>query len=845
MALDLGELSIALKLDNDRFTRGLAGAKTELQTLTPAAQREMVGVSRVMDSEGRKAGGTLSKGINAGLIRNSPLIVAGVAAALAAGGPAALAGAGVLFGGIGIAAAAQSKEVQSAWVGTWNYIREAAIDDAQVLEGTLVGTAGREGDTIDRLRPQVSGAFADSAPLIDSTADGILRLAENAMPGLTRAIAQGQPVFSGLEHFLGTVGYGTTEFLDAISSHSPAAGSALASLGDITGDLLPIVGELLGQGAELASDVLPAVSAATGVTLQVLQALGPLLPTIALGFAGMKIAGVATVGIASMSTGLATVAQRAAEATYSMDGFAGSAAGKASTAASRTGRAFSTMGDNIGKAGIALPALGIVIAGIASDMSDASNEEDRWAQAILAGGQAASDAYKQYSSDTHWGQAVDEATGLSSSWEDAKDKADEMRAAMTPLQRAQADATAAENELTAAIDKHGPASDEAKAASVRYRAAQGEVEEQSGRTQLALHGVTQAMLDQANQALAAIDSSFGYQNSLNQLEDAQADYNAALTEFGANSEEAQRASLALAEQNYQTALAFGQQQADMSGAGKETSEYARIVQETALQELYRLRDAAGPELAGALSQQIAMLEASGVSLNGTGVQAQAAADRMKDLGLSVTQMPGYKGVFIDAPTEDQRSRIEDLGYKVVNLPDGSVYVAADTADALRAITALTATRTIRVVAQAVDGIGGRLFGGAAGGNVGAVARGVKGFSGGGRLSGPGTPTSDSIPAITFSGVPLRVADDEWIIKARSAAQYGDRAMSAVNAGTARIITPGAGYAAGGPIGGSASAADALAGGIGTLLHADEIHIIEGTPRDLANELAIRLRTGGV
>ncbi|KGH48250.1 hypothetical protein IN07_03345 [Modestobacter caceresii] len=67
-------------------------------------------------------------------------------------------------------------------------------------------------------------------------------------------------------------------------------------------------------------------------------------------------------------------------------------------------------------------------------------------------------------------------------------------------------------------------------------------------------------------------------------------------------------------------------------------------------------------------------------------------------------------------------------------------------------------------------------------------------------------------------------------------------MAAVNAGTARIIVPGGqGLADGGRAG--ASAARATAGGVDTLLNVENVNLIEGTPRDLANELAIKLRTG--
>jgi len=63
---------------------------------------------------------------------------------------------------------------------------------------------------------------------------------------------------------------------------------------------------------------------------------------------------------------------------------------------------------------------------------------------------------------------------------------------------------------------------------------------------------------------------------------------------------------------------------------------------------------------------------------------------------------------------------------------------------------------------------------------------TRGFPGGGGVHGPGTGTSDSIPAWLSNG--------EWVIKASSVAKYGHAFMAALNAGTLPR------YATGGPIG---------------------------------------------
>ena len=58
---------------------------------------------------------------------------------------------------------------------------------------------------------------------------------------------------------------------------------------------------------------------------------------------------------------------------------------------------------------------------------------------------------------------------------------------------------------------------------------------------------------------------------------------------------------------------------------------------------------------------------------------------------------------------------------------------------------------------------------------------------GGRVSGPGTGTSDSVG-------PYMLSDTEWVIKSASSQKYGDKTMASVNNGTATIIP---GFAKGG------------------------------------------------
>lgn len=738
------------------------------------------------EKSGRDSGGKLAKGMELSIVRNSPLIAAAVGGALVAGAPLALAGAVTLFGGVAAVAAAQSDSVRSAWVGTWDSIVAGMQESGQIIAPEFERMAARVGAAFDRLQPKLEQGFRDLAPQVRIFTDGVIGLGENALPGMFRAVERGTPVMQGFATFLETVGTGISDFFDAMSSHGPAAGEAFVSLGEVIGNLLPLLGELLGHGAELATIVLPPLATAVGVVADAAETLGPLLPIVATGFAGWKIAQTA----AGWLTGLAGRLDGMAVKMLSL----GPGADVASAGVGRVAGAARATAD-------ALPILGAAIAVAVAAYTNATNKGQEWAAALREGGDAADDARDKMSNfsaaftevNSGWSGAINALAGIGGQFtmtalamDEAQEANEEYLASLNPVERAAYDLKVAEGDLADAIARHGAGSDEAAAAQEAYERASRENEEAQGELETALHGVTEAMIEQAEQAMASIDSGFAYRNALDDLEDSQAGLNDAINEFGAGSEEASRAQLKLEEDAYAVAEAFGRQQADLSGLSSDSAEYSRLVATEMLGELYRLRDAAGPEMAAAIQQQIDALEAGGVVLGETGIAARAVADRMRDLGFSVQTVPGYKGVVINAPTADQKQRITDLGYSIYYLPNKQVYITADTSRAFAALNRFLwapALKSVPIIGSAL----GAAARGATGGNVGSL---IRGFAGGGKLSGPGTRVSDSILAVSESG-PIRVADDEWVINGAVSAMMGDRRMAALNAGRAEIVEHGA------------------------------------------------------
>lgn len=98
---------------------------------------------------------------------------------------------------------------------------------------------------------------------------------------------------------------------------------------------------------------------------------------------------------------------------------------------------------------------------------------------------------------------------------------------------------------------------------------------------------------------------------------------------------------------------------------------------------------------------------------------------------------------------------------------------------------------------------------------------VQGYATGGRVTGPGGPTSDSVP--------IAASDGEWVIKASSAEKYGSAFMAALNAGTLpRFATGGpvgARYATGGHVASTVNMPAPAAGDAVARLASEDIHAL--------------------
>lgn len=181
--------------------------------------------------------------------------------------------------------------------------------------------------------------------------------------------------------------------------------------------------------------------------------------------------------------------------------------------------------------------------------------------------------------------------------------------------------------------------------------------------------------------------------------------------------------------------------------------------------------------------------------------ATQATLEMEALRQKIAITPAGKTVIVAAPTAAAIGDLERLGYKVKTLPDGRVEITVPTSGATQALNnlqarinqmhgkELTITTHYKTTGSPYPPSGGRALREANGGYIRGYSGGgnVQGFPGGGPVWGPGTATSDSIPAWLSRG--------EYVVKAAAVSRYGLSMMEQLNAGRYRSASATGGYTA--------------------------------------------------
>lgn len=476
---------------------------------------------------------------------------------------------------------------------------QVAGNTGGILGGMFSAAEAAGADFLDSA-VRITGALDD---LVNSTRGQnelttVLRESQAAIDALMPGV---QDLTSAVLGMLG--GFASTQGLQTFTALLSDAASVASPLIERLGTL---GGETLGNLADGARFAVGALTPIAGLLGGIVDGLGPVVPlavAAVIAFKGMAVLTPVLAGVAG-SAGVAAAAFTAMFAAMGTAAGVGAAVTGAVLGFART-----------------LPLIGAAAIGVGAAMDAFSVSTADAATVMAAGGRAAENMTQKLrdqagASDTGIGWmnrlnvAVNEwiystFTGIGTV-ESATEAAARQRAEMTSLQRAQQDVTVAQNEYQIALDTFGANAPQTVAAAANLATATDRVEVEQRAAADATKSHTDRMVEQADQALAAVNASRGYEGALLNLERAQRQAADATAQHGADSLEAREANFALEGQMFATAEAAGEKaRADAEATGATNG--AEIASRAHKEELIRLAgQATGPTRDALLNAAAAM-----------------------------------------------------------------------------------------------------------------------------------------------------------------------------------------------------------------------------------------------
>ncbi|MDT7783146.1 MAG: hypothetical protein QOF58_1565, partial [Pseudonocardiales bacterium] len=576
--------------------------------------------------------------------------VAGVAIA------AGLVGVPLLMAGLALTVQQGTDEMQRALMDTGSELHDGLEEITAPLRDELVLATEQVTAGFRKMRPELKAIAAEAGPAVTMLVDGVVKLAVNALPGMRKSVQESGQAVAGLNALLDHTGTGISDFFAEISEGAPAAGRSAGELGLILEDLLGFAGRIVAMLANdfqgtfadarvvidqttdavegLGGGAFPALAATgstvLGVVSSILGALGPMAPAIGtvVGVMLSARAGAAVFGAAGDAIGRAGDKMQAAEPKGS----------KLGGAVRGLGSALSIIGPYGAIAGAA-------IFGVSAAADAAFGSVDQLTAKLMQGGAAAEQAGKKLSQNsaflaplTEFGQWL--GSKFIPTMADATVEIASQREAMTVLQRAQLDASAAAANHSLAVDRFGKNSKEAAAASAILGLRQQQLRDAQSDAARATQTLVERMQEQLGLSLLLAGNNLALRMSTTAYEQAQKNLNDTLKTGTATSLEIRAAK----EQVESASLRV------IEAAGKEASaHFANQASVEAQTAALHAQQAKALELAAAMEGPLpAALQTVIANMDDATLSASGATRTIDGTGAAVIRLPDGKEVKISA-----------------------------------------------------------------------------------------------------------------------------------------------------------------------------------------------------
>lgn len=661
---------------------------------------------------------------------------------------------------------------------------------------------------------------ANMSEMMDRGSAAAITAVDRAWPGIIRAVSSGYHVIEGLSDGLEESALGLNDFLTEISKASVQGGQVFRTFGNIARDaggdigiitasltnlfggtlwneaeavfgrLFNILGNLvsnalgpLGVGMEVAARVLDGVLTVVEPLSGVMGTwLGTVLGvTVAIrGFSsaiGVAAAAAGLLKFAPITAAMTTLATQTGAAGVGLAGWASKATGSAAAGEKVAGATNRVVG---GMRGVisSVPYLGAaLIAGTFAYQAFASQADDA-ARSVINGSQTLKEAVDQeikvlerramvmdqsYQEGYAQGEAIGVITGKIKESDLAAQKeaqSQEIRrqahanvvgelqkqmAGLDAVGQAQTRTKIAQAEYDYALQAHGPTSELTRQAAQNLAFAREQEERTTWGAERATRGLTQSLIDNQMQIMAQANADLAHRMAINEQTKARQALTDAVRQNGWSSDEAKDAQFRLEQADLRVIEATGRLAQENAGLLSETD---RAKAGTDAQRQSILAMATSIEGRGN-----PMLIDMTRKMTDAEIQANNAAVRTSGFGYEVRQLPDGRQVLISTPGLQEAIRgIQGLQTEIRNIngKDVSIFVSS-------------------------LGKGG----------IASAHR----LATGGPVMGPGSGTSDSIPAYLSNG--------EHVWTAREVKAAGGH--GAMNLMRKEVIRGGGGYAKGGAV----------------------------------------------
>lgn len=670
-------------------------------------KRQLDNIGDSTEKTARRSGNRVARALLNPLVVQLGL-VPGIAAAAGAAGALALGVLPVAFAAIGAAALKNNETVKSAYAGLWQDIKTEAADIAAPLEDTFVNISRRIFGTWRQIRPELAGIFEDVGPQIEVFADGVLGMAEEAIPRFREAIRTSGPAVRGLADLTRSVGVGIGDMAREISLESQDVGRSATLFGQLVERLLADTGRLVGVFAGFYANVGPqfnqvldmiidslirftegglrGMDSGLTITLSLLQAmlgvLGPFADVFgqvagyALSARASWILFAGAIGLVAkawnalrpgnwigklegVSTALGNVATSSGNLVTKMTG--------SEKAGTRFTNVMTKVGNAVVKTTSYLPILGTAIAAGKAVIDHFWPSADTLAEKIQQGGAAAAEARtKIYDVTMGYNTGSMAAQAFAATGDEVREALKKQRSEMTELERAQSDLAREQRDYDYAVEKFGQNSPQAVRAQKNLAEASDAVAEAQDKAAKSTQDHTDAIIEQTNLTLGAVGARLNYQSSLLSLEEAQRSLADAVKNSGKGSLDARQANIQYQQSLLDVVNSVGARVKAENASQGETK--ANELATAAMRfEIARLAVAAGSDLPPALAEMAAGL--TDAELKAIGVKR--GVDKA---GNAIYSLPPGKTLSFPNNADAARRKVQDLTTAVYNLPTGEKWL---------------------------------------------------------------------------------------------------------------------------------------------------------------------------